>query len=73
MLTIRWYKTVQREDGTILGDQQKYWFKEALLTSKAAYKFVAVGGQFLSDFAGFENFANYKEKRGRDYTIYRRK
>ena len=63
MLDNRWYKTVQREDGTILGDQQKYWFKEALLTSKAAYKFVAVGGQFLSDFAGFENFANYKEER----------
>ena len=63
MLDNRWYKTVQREDGTILGDQQKYWFKEALLASKAAYKFVAVGGQFLSDFAGFENFANYKEER----------
>lgn len=63
MLDNRWYRTVQTEDGTILGDIQKYWLKEALLSSKAAFKFVAVGGQMLSDFAGFENFANYKTER----------
>lgn len=63
MLDNRWYRTVQKEDGTILGEQQKYWLKEALLASKASFKFVAVGGQFLSDFADFENFANYKQER----------
>lgn len=63
MLDNRWYRTVQKEDGTILGDMQKYWLKEALLASKASYKFVAVGGQFISDFAGFENFANYSAER----------
>ncbi|MBK8627473.1 MAG: alkaline phosphatase family protein [Saprospiraceae bacterium] len=63
MLDNRWYRTVQTEDGTILGDMQKYWFKEALLASKATFKFVAVGGQFLSDYAAFENFANYKAER----------
>lgn len=63
MLDNRWYRTVQAEEGTILGDVQKYWLKEALLASKATYKFVAVGGQFLSDYAAFENFANYKAER----------
>ncbi len=63
MLDDRWYRTVEVENGTILGDLQKYWFKEAIKASKARYKFVAVGGQFLSDFAGFENFANYKDER----------
>lgn len=63
MLDNRWYRTVQKEDGSILGEQQKYWLKEALLASKASFKFVAVGGQFLSDFAGFENFANYVQER----------
>ncbi len=63
MLDNRWYRTVETENGTILGDLQKYWFKEAIKSSKARYKFVAVGGQFLSDFAGFENFANFKEER----------
>ena len=63
MLDNRWYRTVQKEEGTILGDQQKYWFKEALLASKATYKFVAVGSQFLNDFVGFENFSNYKSER----------
>lgn len=58
----RWYRTVDK-DGTILGDQQKYWLEEALLSSPAAIKFVAVGGQFLSDLADFENFANYAEER----------
>lgn len=63
MLDNRWYRTVQTEDGSILGEQQKYWLKEALLASKATFKFIAVGGQFVSDFAGFENFANYKAER----------
>jgi len=63
MLDNRWYRTVQKENGTILGDIQKYWLKEALLASTASFKFVAVGGQFLSDYAAFENFANYKDER----------
>lgn len=62
LLDNRWYRTVDKR-GTILGDQQKYWLKEALLSAPTRYKFIAVGGQFLSDFAGFENFANYAEER----------
>ncbi|MCE2788797.1 MAG: alkaline phosphatase family protein, partial [Saprospiraceae bacterium] len=63
MLDDRWYRTVDTTWGTILGEQQRYWLKETLLQSRAPFKFVAVGGQFLSDFAGFENFANYAEER----------
>lgn len=63
MLDNRWYRTVDTMYGTILGEQQRYWLKETLLQSKAPFKFVAVGGQFLSDFAGFENFANYRAER----------
>jgi alkaline phosphatase D len=63
MLDGRWYRTVDKENGTILGEQQKYWLKEALLYSTARFKFICVGGQFLSDFAGFENFANYITER----------
>ncbi|MBK9734508.1 MAG: alkaline phosphatase family protein [Saprospiraceae bacterium] len=63
MLDDRWYRTVEKEEGSILGQQQKYWLLESLLASNASFKFVAVGGQFLSDFAAYENFANYKAER----------
>jgi alkaline phosphatase D len=63
MLDDRWYRTVDRENGTILGEQQKYWLKEALLYSKATFKFICVGGQFLNDAKVFENFANYESER----------
>lgn len=63
MLDGRWYRTVDRENGTILGEQQKYWLKEALLYSQAKYKFICVGGQFLNDAKVFENFSNYQAER----------
>jgi alkaline phosphatase D len=62
MLDNRWYKTADTS-GTILGRTQIDWFKDALLSSNAAFKFVAVGGQFLSDFKGFENMVNYPHER----------
>jgi alkaline phosphatase D len=63
MLDNRWYRSVDREYGTILGDQQKYWLMEALKSSPATYKFICVGGQFLSDAKVYENFANYAQER----------
>jgi alkaline phosphatase D len=63
MLDNRWYRTVDKENGTILGEQQKYWLKESLLSSNARFKFICIGGQFLNDFVGFENFSNYKSER----------
>jgi len=63
MLDDRWYRTVDRENGTVLGDVQKYWLKESLLSSRASFKFICTGGQFLSDAKVFENVANYPHER----------
>lgn len=63
MLDNRWYRTVEKENGSILGPQQKYWLLEALKSSQATYKFICVGGQFLSDAKVYENFANFAEER----------
>jgi alkaline phosphatase D len=48
-----------RKDGqrTILGTDQLEWFKDALLSSTATFKFVAIGGQFLNTAPVFENFS----------------
>mgnify|MGYP002078529241 CR=1 FL=1 len=63
MLDNRWYRTVEKENGSILGAQQKFWLMEALKSSPATYKFVCVGGQFLSNAKVYENFANYTQER----------
>jgi alkaline phosphatase D len=44
-------------DRTILGRPQLEWLKEALLSSDATFKFVAMGGQFLNTAAVFENYS----------------
>lgn len=63
LLDNRWYRTVEREKGTILGGDQLSWLLESLRSSRAFYKFVVVGGQLLSDVASFENHANYARER----------
>lgn len=63
MLDNRWYRTVDTENGTVLGEQQKYWLLESLRSSLATYKFVSIGGQFLSDAKVFENYANFEAER----------
>ena len=44
-------------DRTILGTPQLEWLKEALLSSNATFKFVAMGGQFLNTAPVFENYS----------------
>ena len=39
------------------------WLIEALRYSQASFKFICVGGQFVSDLAAFENFAVYADER----------
>jgi alkaline phosphatase D len=48
----------QRKDGyrTILGKSQLEWLKDALVSSKASFKFIALGGQFLNTAPVFENY-----------------
>lgn len=52
-------KTISPE---ILGKTQRDWLIEALQSSKAKFKFVLVGGQFLSDCKVYENHAQYEEE-----------
>lgn len=66
LLDNRWHRTdhdVIGDEQTVLGDAQIDWLINALKDSRAPFKLVAVGGQFLSDFAKYENYANYAEER----------
>lgn len=47
----------------LLGQKQLDWLKQALLGSEASFKFVVMGGQFLSDAAVYENAANFPTER----------
>jgi alkaline phosphatase D len=51
------------DDRHILGEDQKQWLLDALLYSNSKYKFVCIGGQFLSDVAKHENHAVYARER----------
>jgi alkaline phosphatase D len=63
MLDNRWERTPAGVEGQIIGDRQMTWLKEQLLTSKASFKFICIGGQFISDAGIFENHANYPSER----------
>ena len=47
----------------MLGEAQMDWLISALQYSKAPFKVVAIGGQVVSDFAAYENFAMFEEER----------
>ena len=47
----------------MLGEAQMDWLIAALQYSKAPFKVVAVGGQVVSDFASYENYAMFAEER----------
>ena len=53
-------KTGDRE---ILGKAQIEWLIDALVNSKASFKFVVVGGQVVSDAAVYENYATFPKER----------
>lgn len=63
MLDNRWDRTPPSAEGHILGEDQLIWLIDGLRTSKASFKFVCIGGQVVSDFAGFENHAVYGAER----------
>jgi len=63
MLDNRWYRTPQSAEGSILGERQFEWLIDALRSSKAAFKFVCIGGQVVSDLVGFENYAVFGAER----------
>ena len=47
----------------MLGQEQIDWLISALQYSRAPFKVIAVGGQVVSDFASYENFAMFQEER----------
>lgn len=55
--------------GQIWGREQCDWLIEALKYSKASFKIVASGGQFLSDAPLYENHVRWQEER--DYVVHR--
>jgi alkaline phosphatase D len=66
LLDNRFFKSPNdRKSGekTILGKQQLEWLIDALASSKAAFKIIAIGGQVLNSSARFENYECYKEEK----------
>ncbi len=67
LLDNRYHKTPADLKGldapTLLGEEQLHWFIAALKSSKAPFKMVALGGQFLNSHVGFENYSTYVEER----------
>lgn len=56
---------VKRKTGKkeILGEKQKQWLFDNLAFSKAKFKFVAIGGQFLNPIPSYENHSVYAQER----------
>lgn len=68
LLDNRYYRSPnQRKTGErhILGNEQIEWLIDNLVNSKATFKFVAIGGQFVSDAAVYENHATFPDERNR--------
>lgn len=62
LLDNRYYRSPndsREENKTILGKKQKQWLMDNLVSSRATFKFVVVGGQFLNDEAWHETWSNY--------------
>lgn len=68
LLDNRYYRSPnQRKTGErhILGNEQIEWLIDNLVNSKATFKFVAIGGQFVSDAAVYENHATFPDERNK--------
>lgn len=69
LLDNRWYRDSDRDqsDGkTLYGRDQLRWLKNALLASRARFKVIAGGSQFLNDLSRFEGWHHFREER-RDF------
>ncbi len=61
LLDNRWHRSPDRlrgEERVILGRAQEDWLIESLVSSRAPFKIVAVGGQLLTDAAVYETWTN---------------
>ncbi len=62
LLDNRYYRDPNRlttkDPKTILGKEQLEWLKKALVFSKARFKFIVMGGQFLNTARAYETYSN---------------
>lgn len=66
LLDNRYYRTSNdnyTEKREMLGKEQIDWLINALSSSRAPFKFIAIGGQVLSTEADYENYATFPEER----------
>ena len=66
LLDDRWFRSPNdRKTGerVYLGEAQLQWLIDALVRSKATFKFVAIGGQVLNSAPVFENYSTYPKER----------
>lgn len=66
LLDNRYFRSpVCRQTGKreILGERQREWLYDNLAFSKAKFKFIAIGGQFLNTAQVYENHSVYSEER----------
>lgn len=62
MLDNRYYRSANKlksDNKTQLGKEQLDWLKNALVSSKASFKFIVLGGQFLTTVKDWETYSNY--------------
>jgi len=63
LLDNRYYRDpnnlTSKDPKTILGKEQLDWLKKALVFSKARFKFIVMGGQFLNTARNFETYSNH--------------
>ena len=61
LLDDRFWRTPNRLRGerrTLLGTRQLHWLRDALISSRATWKIIALGGQLLNPVPAFETYAN---------------
>ncbi|MBF9238370.1 alkaline phosphatase family protein [Hymenobacter sp. BT683] len=66
LLDDRWFRAPNRynqKESAYLGQAQLTWLLDALTTSQATFKLIAVGGQVLNPAKVFENYSNYEQER----------
>ncbi|MFN8397719.1 MAG: alkaline phosphatase D family protein [Bacteroidia bacterium] len=56
------YEKIEDNFTQILGPDQMAWLKEKLLSSKATFKFIALGSQVVSEANEHETWADYEER-----------
>jgi len=62
LLDNRYYREanyLKKDRKTMLGKAQLEWLKNALAFSKARFKFIVMGGQFLNSARRYETYSNY--------------